>query len=196
MSFGRQVVAKLLDIYPAHTALVDNKGDIIVVNRAWKEFGRHNGLNDPLACEHSNYLDECERARARGARGVEAVHEGIKEILRGHSDRFSYSYPCHSPTERRWFRLIAAPFSPSRNTRWAVLLHVDITHQRDLAQRYLRMNETTTDTVHVCAWCKLIRESHGAWVSFEVYFSKRRGNRFSHSICPTCLEIFLHEPRD
>ncbi|MDQ1472117.1 MAG: two-component system, chemotaxis family, response regulator WspR [Bryobacterales bacterium] len=191
MTFGKQVVSKLLDAYPAQVALIDEAGTILVVNRAWKEFGLRNGLADPKSCEGSNYLEECERARARGVPRAGSIAKGILSVLRGEAASAGYSYPSHSPTERRWFRLIVAPFSPSSETRWAVLFHVNTTPQRKLAMRYARLHKRHVDFVTVCAWCKLIENGPDSWTTFEEYFSANNGIRFSHGICHTCMNAFL-----
>jgi hypothetical protein len=191
MTFGKQVISKLLDVYPAHAALIDETGMILVVNRAWREFGFRNGLADPNYLEGSNYLEECERAKARGVPRAGSIAEGIRRVLSGASDKAGYSYPCHSSTERRWFRLIITAFSPSRGKRWAVLIHLNTTPQRMLAIRYARFYKRHVDFVTVCAWCKLVEDGPEHWKTFEEYFSEKNGVRFSHGICSTCLDAFV-----
>jgi hypothetical protein len=191
MTFGKHVVAKLLDVYPAQVALIDETGAIVIVNRAWREFGFRNGLADPKFGEGSNYLEECERARARGESRACVIAEGIRRVLSGDKDSAGYSYPCHSPKERRWFRLTVVPFSPSRGKRWAALIHVNTTPQRVLAMRYARLHTRHINFVTVCAWCKLVEAGPDAWTTFEEYFSARQGIRFSHGICRNCLGTFL-----
>jgi len=191
MKFSKSVVSKLLDVYPAHAALVDSHGTILVVNRAWKAFGLRNGLADPQSCEKMNYLEECDRAHARGSKGAAAVRKGIGQVLSGAAESFGYSYECHSAAAHRWFHLIVAPFSPSRKTRWAVLLHVDTTHQRALANRYSRLSKRKTEMVSVCAWCSLVENGPDDWIRFEEYFSKEKGIRFTHGICSACMNAFV-----
>lgn len=189
MKFSKLVVSRLIDVYPAHVALIDEHGTILVVNRAWKEFGYRNGLQDPRSCEQQNYLEECDRAHARGARGAATVGDGIRNVLGGAADYFTYAYECHSAEDERWFRLLVSPFHPSKQNGWAVLLHVNISHQRHLARRYLKMRRST-DMVTICAWCKLIQSAPGDWTTFEHYFSTQKGIEFTHGICPKCLAAF------
>lgn len=42
----------------------------------------------------------------------------------------------------------------------------------------------------ICARCKRIRDSAGAWERVEVYFTKHLNVRFSHGLCPDCLREF------
>jgi two-component system CheB/CheR fusion protein len=37
------------------------------------------------------------------------VQQGISDILSGKINDFSMTYPCHSPTEKRWFLMHVAP---------------------------------------------------------------------------------------
>jgi PAS domain S-box-containing protein len=41
----------------------------------------------------------------------------------------------------------------------------------------------------ICAHCKRIRDERGSWQEFEVYVGMRLQTKFSHGICPRCLEI-------
>ena len=45
----------------------------------------------------------------------------------------SLDYPCHSPSEERWYRFMAAPLTSGRR-EGAVVMHVDITEAK-LAER-------------------------------------------------------------
>ena len=42
--------------------------------------------------------------------------------------------------------------------------------------------------IPICAWCKKIRDDSEFWRSVEDYFSEHSGSKFSHSICPECLQ--------
>jgi hypothetical protein len=42
--------------------------------------------------------------------------------------------------------------------------------------------------LHMCAWCRRIREQHGQWEPVEAFFEHRSLVRFSHGICPRCAD--------
>jgi hypothetical protein len=54
----------------------------------------------------------------------------------------------------------------------------------------------------ICAQCKKIRlegadpKIQDNWIQIESYITKRSEARFSHSICPTCMEKILAEVKD
>jgi len=100
----RQLLLRLsLDELPEHTAIVDNSGAIVAVNKAWKRFAKYNGAELSKVSEGANYLDVCERATGEQSRYAQSFGEGLRSVLSSREERFAMEYPCHSPTERRWF---------------------------------------------------------------------------------------------
>lgn len=93
-SFG--TYQTIIDSLPEHVAVLDQSGNIVVANEAWRRFAivnsdfANSGENYYVGC---NYLDVC---------SDELKHQILK-ILSGESDRYSLKYPCHSPTEKRWY---------------------------------------------------------------------------------------------
>ena len=92
-----------LDEQPEHTAIVDNSGAIVAVNKAWKRFARDNGADLSKVSEGANYLDVCERATGEQSQYAHSFGEGLRSVLSSREEGFAMEYPCHSPTERRWF---------------------------------------------------------------------------------------------
>src|SRR5215216_1927909 len=92
-----------LDELPEHTAIVDNSGVIVTVNKAWKRFAEDDGADLSKVSEGANYLDVCERATGKQSHYALSFGEGLRSVLSSRGERFAMEYPCHSPTERRWF---------------------------------------------------------------------------------------------
>ncbi len=100
---ARQEQELSLDELPEHTAIVDSSGAIVAVNKAWKRFAKANGAELSKVSEGANYLDVCERAKGEQSHYAHSFGEGLRSVLCGREDGFAMEYPCHSPTERRWF---------------------------------------------------------------------------------------------
>jgi hypothetical protein len=101
---ARQEQELSLDELPEHTAIVDRSGTIVAVNKAWKRFAKDNGVADlSKVSEGANYLDVCERATGEQSHYAQSLGEGLRSVLSSREERFAMEYPCHSPTERRWF---------------------------------------------------------------------------------------------
>lgn len=61
----------------------------------------------------------------------------------------------------------------------------------DLKKALLEV-KTLQGILPVCSYCKNIKDDKGAWSQIEAYISKYSDAKFSHSICPGCLE--MHHP--
>ena len=109
---------------PAHVAVVDAAGAIKLVNPTWRSFARQNGGDDE-AYLGRNYLDVCGRSAEDDADAGAAL-EGVSAVLCGDLPEFFMEYPCHSPSERRWFRMDVTPLGARRRSG-LIVAHADIT---------------------------------------------------------------------
>jgi hypothetical protein len=114
--------SRLFDSSPAQVALLDLNGVILQTNRAWKQFGRENGLPAGYDCVGLSYLQACEPGVNSHDVGARQAYIGLLEVLRARRPKFTMAYPCHSPTERRWFRTLSFPHQTSDGTRRAVIV--------------------------------------------------------------------------
>ena len=73
---------------------------IIETNKSWQEFGAANNLLPPGDSLGQNYLDVCDKS---GDESGELTAIGIRKVLSAELQAFNMQYPCHSPTEERWF---------------------------------------------------------------------------------------------
>lgn len=132
----RTLPQNVLDALTAHAAVVADDGEIIGVNVPWKRFADENGLGSGDYCLGESYHDACEDAAA-----TDPVAAGVCDAIRGvcSSDltRAEFEYPCHSPSERRWFVVRITPVRIAGKAM-ALVLHENVTLARapgdDLAQ--------------------------------------------------------------
>ena len=124
----------VLDSLGSTLAVLDRDGKIILTNEAWKRFTRDNAPgNSQNFGVGLNYLEICSAASGVAAEGSKDIEVGLKEVLSGARERFSFEYPCHSRTDWRWFLLEASRLdSPAGG---AVVLHSDITARKLLEHR-------------------------------------------------------------
>ena len=130
----------ILNALPAHIALLDAQGLILSVNEAWRRFACADAIQGPGHRIGLNYLDICDGARGDGASEAHQVAEGIRSVLAGRVKRFSIEYPCHSPTEQRWFLVTATPLADNDYPNGAVVMHSAVTAQRK-SEESLRASE-------------------------------------------------------
>lgn len=117
----------VLDALDANIAVVDRDGIIRRVNQAWQRFARENGARGDFL--NQSYLAACDPAGDRDA--AEALRL-TRAVIAGEIQQFALDYPCHSPCERRWFRLSGSHLPDSGG---AVLMHFNVTEraERELA---------------------------------------------------------------
>ncbi len=139
-STGASLAAAILDSLTAHIALVDSTGRIIAANAAWRRFANANQCSDRACYVGANYLAICEEAvRRDGDVTAAAALNGVRAVLQHERDSFTLEYPCHSPTEKRWFRLRATRLSLDRLAA-CVVAHENVTTEK-LAEEALRQTE-------------------------------------------------------
>jgi len=93
----------------ATLALLDRTGKIIRVNKAWSDFALENGGDNKLSDGVGlNYLDVCKGASSDDG---DKAYEGIKSVIDDSKSVHLQHYPCHSPTSRRLYFMLATEFS-------------------------------------------------------------------------------------
>jgi PAS domain S-box-containing protein len=134
-----------LDSLSAHIAILDESGKIIAVNGVWRAFAEANG-GDPLkVSEGANYLQACDSATDRNAEEAAEFAQGIRDVISGRRESFELEYPCHSPTEQRWFTGRVTPFFCNEKS-WAVVTHENTT-ERKLAEEALQDQKVLLETI-------------------------------------------------
>ncbi len=118
--------SSILDSISANIAVIDPKGEILAVNLSWQQFADANRMSDDaLLGIGANYFDVC-RAAATDP-NARAAMKGLREVIKGRRPSFYHEYPCHSPSEQRWFALRATPLIDYPN--FVVVSHEDITER-------------------------------------------------------------------
>ena len=140
-----QELQQTLDSLSAHIAILDESGEIVAVNRVWRAFAEANGGEPGRVSEGANYLRACESATGRNTEDAAAFAEGIRAVLSGRRESFEMEYPCHSPTERRWFIGRVTPYF-CNDKSWAVVAHENTTERR-IAEEALQDQKVLLETI-------------------------------------------------
>jgi PAS domain S-box-containing protein len=132
-----------LDALSSHVAVLDETGNILATNRAWREFARANGTNWKLVSEGTNYLAICQRAEAQGDPATAQIIQGIRAVASGARPVWSQEYPCHSPGEARWFNCRVTRFLGDGPVR-VVVAHENITERKLAEEAQARLAQAVT----------------------------------------------------
>ena len=144
----------ILNALPAQIALLGPLGRIVAVNESWGAFAMANALLSTDFFTGRNYLEVCDGATGDCSEEARAAAQGLRAVLSGEQPSFTLEYPCHSPQEQRWFRLMATPVSSARHAG-AVVMHVDITERKKSEERLRESEErfrTMTNSIFQLAW--------------------------------------------
>lgn len=129
MSEQAGFLGMLLDCLEDQIAVLDASGQIIYVNHSWVRFGIDNGQPHDFVWVGTNYLKACHASAICGDADARTAYEGIHRVLGGEADNFHHEYPCHSPTQQRWFLMRLVPLR-SQAEPYFVISHVDITQRK------------------------------------------------------------------
>ncbi len=130
----------------AHIAVVNKSGEILVVNEQWEKFAVNNCAGENLYKTGigENYLEVCYKASHKDPIAKE-VYENLNKILKGEQKAFKIEYPCHSPTEDRWFILQINSLINENNG--AVISHFDITDRKKI-ENDLKLSEEFNRSIY------------------------------------------------
>ncbi len=115
------------DALLANIAIVDAKGVIVAVNRAWTAFARDNGGTDNDV--GVNYLTVCEAAQGADGPDAHAIAAGIRAVVSGGQALYELEYPCHTPTRERYYLARVTRFEQD-GAQYALVAHEDITRRK------------------------------------------------------------------
>jgi DNA-binding CsgD family transcriptional regulator len=115
---------EIIDSLSAHIAVLDKDGTILLTNRAWQEFGDANKLQGSLNSIGQNYLTISEQAKDETGH---IIAQGIRKVMSGELQEFFTNYPCHSPSEKRWYAMRVVKLQVIGRESQVIISHEDIT---------------------------------------------------------------------
>lgn len=110
------------DLLPAQIAVLHPDGSVVSTNRSWARTASLGKLNS----HKLNYLEECDRAIARGCDEARPIRTGLAGVLSGELALFAETYSCPFHERHHWFQVTASPVATPKG-QGAVVMHVDVT---------------------------------------------------------------------
>ncbi|MEP6810745.1 MAG: PAS domain-containing protein, partial [Chthoniobacterales bacterium] len=140
-----EMQASILNALPAEVVLLSKDGTIVTVNENWRRFAAANLLLTPDFGVGSNYFEICRLAAGPDAEEAGAAAIGLRQVIDGALPEFSLEYPCHSPTQQRWFRMVAAPLQ--KGAEGIVVMHLDITARKIAEDKYRSIFDNASEGI-------------------------------------------------
>jgi len=155
----------IIDSLTSLVTILDQSGDIITSNEAWRKSHELEGVPTPGIDVGANYLDVCRRAASAGDLSVVPILEGIETVLSGKRIEFQCEYTCVTPAGSLWFEILVLPLRCDAGG--AVISHRDIT-QRRAAERRLRERDArislAAESANLALWTIDLKR-HESWMS-------------------------------
>ena len=129
MEYSIDFYQSTLNSLSEHIVVISGGGRINFVNSAWIRFAEENASDHGENWKAINYLEVCDASAAGGDSSAAEAADGLRSLIDGKCDSFQLEYPCHSPTEKRWFILRGTPMQWSGEF-FVVISHQNITQRR------------------------------------------------------------------
>ncbi|MEO8712333.1 MAG: PAS domain S-box protein, partial [Parafilimonas sp.] len=138
--FNKGILASL----HSHIAVINDSGTIIAINQAWDDFAKENGVTSlERVSTGSNYFGVCKKAFASGEAFAGLALDGIQSVFKKERQSFELEYPCHSPSEKRWFTMHVSNFGDDESK--VVISHLNITERKISEQKLIQSEKRSRD---------------------------------------------------
>ncbi|MDY7573250.1 EAL domain-containing protein [Actimicrobium sp. CCI2.3] len=124
-----------LDALSEHICVVDETGQLLAVNTAWRSYAEKNAGPTPIDWTGYNYLSVCDAAAMNGVEDAGLLAQGMRAVLAGTLEEFQHEYRCGTPGQPSWFVARLTRFPQDGPIR-VVVAHENITKGKH-AQKHL-----------------------------------------------------------
>ncbi len=161
----------VLNSLTSHIAVLDKQGVIVAVNKAWRQFCIENDLPESSQFLLGvSYLDTYKNAVNQPYSDEEnTALLGINAVLAGEQEMFHLEYPCHSPSQQRWFSMNVSPLQGSRGG--CVISHENITERKQAEQEIRSSKAKLEAALSSMSDAVYISDAEGRFIEFNEAFA-------------------------
>lgn len=136
---SNEFLQKLIDSIRDQIVVLNEKGEIILVNEAFNRLAKANNSLSKIYRIGENYISLCENSEVESLQEGPRIAQALKEMLLGTKEYFEIEYLCSIENLDRWCLLRAKNFE-FYGKKYVLMIHFDITSQK-LLQRILKERE-------------------------------------------------------
>lgn len=194
---GPKFFISAFDSLSEQIAIIDQTGEILFVNQAWKKFGEENNGPRNIDWIGINYLEACQGDFDETNNPIDPIRDGVIKVIKGLIHEFSVDYPCDSPISRRWFSMRIARLQGITPPVF-IISHFDITERRKKEEesRRLALTDSLTSLPNrrhfnefiEKEWSRAIRsKSSISCIMVDIDHFKKLNDKYGHLIGDECL---------
>lgn len=124
----RDFTRDVLDSLTAQIIVLDDKGRIILTNRAWQEFAQLNSIEEVGI--GASYMEVVQQESGHDPDEAAEIATKLQEMLSGSLQSFSFEYRHYGPDKKRWLQVRANHFIHQGHSA-IVVSHIDITRRKE-----------------------------------------------------------------
>jgi signal transduction histidine kinase/CHASE3 domain sensor protein len=130
---SQELTQATINSLEAHIAAIDEKGNIIVINKAWETFVKEN--SDDLCQVHEatiglSYKEIYQIGKKHSEDELKTAIQGIGEVLNGEKDQLTFEYHCETKSGEHWFLVNVTPMRLKKSG--VVISQTDITSMKNV----------------------------------------------------------------
>ena len=142
---ARRQFNTILNAIPDIMVLVNRELHVQAVNAAYKHLARENhAADDAIRGVDMHYFEACKGVGLGDEKYALDVEGGLRDVLSGQRESFEMEYPCHLPSEPRWY-LVRVSAIPAEEGLAALCTHINITRRKqaeiELARETRKLRE-------------------------------------------------------
>ncbi|MEO8764380.1 MAG: PAS domain S-box protein, partial [Ginsengibacter sp.] len=169
-------------------AVIDDKGNIIAVNKAWDDLTKSNWIDSSgEGSMGSSYIEVCQRALGFGDGIARQTLQGIQSVFNKEIKNFELEYPCHSLTDHRWFSLSVVNFHEDDSK--VMISHQDITARKMAEEKLIQSEKQSRDLFDQSIIGLALARMDGTLVDVNEAYAKIIGRTIKETKKLTYLEI-------
>lgn len=147
---GDRFSQAVLDALPSQAVLLDRRGHIVAVNRAWRGFALEQGASaGPEAGLDLGYLSVVRWLMGEDAQRIQTLADGVTSVVGRSAETFSTEYPCRAPEQERWF--LVSVTALGAGLEGALVVHLDISARKRAEDRARLVRERAAQASRVGA---------------------------------------------